>query len=85
MVFNGGLLSRVSVARPGGRWPEGFHYPRCGRNRAWAVRRELWHCTLAQASDSETSLISGTLFQDTRKPLQLWFQAIWYVTTKNKG
>lgn len=64
------------------RWPEGFHCPRCGYNQGWAVRRELWHCTRC---DSETSLICGTLFQDTRKPLQLWFQAMWYMTNQKQG
>ena len=31
----------------------------------------------------EGSVISGTLFQDTRKPLRLWFQAMWYAGQKN--
>ena len=64
------------------RWPEGFRCPRCGHDRAWAVRRELWHCTQC---DFETSLTSGTLLQDARKPLQLWFQAMWHVTNQKQG
>jgi transposase-like protein len=28
---------------------------------------------------------AGTLFQDTRKPLRLWFQAIWYVVGQKNG
>ena len=27
----------------------------------------------------------GTLFQDTHKPLRLWFQAIWYVVNQKNG
>ena len=27
----------------------------------------------------------GTLFQDTRKPLRLWFQAMWYVVNQKNG
>ena len=30
-------------------------------------------------------MIRGTLFQDTKKPLRLWFQAIWYVVNQKNG
>jgi transposase-like protein len=30
-------------------------------------------------------MLSGTLFQDTHKPLTLWFRAIWYVTSRKNG
>jgi hypothetical protein len=42
----------------------------------------LFRCT---ECDLETSLTAGTLFQDTRKPLRLWFQAMWYVTNQKQG
>jgi hypothetical protein len=28
---------------------------------------------------------AGTIFQDTRKPLTLWFRAAWWVTTQKNG
>jgi len=31
------------------------------------------------------SLTAGTIFQDTRKPLTVWFRAIWWVTTQKNG
>lgn len=64
------------------RWPDGFNCPRCGHDRTWAVRRQLWRCMRCRY---ETSLIAGTLFQDTRMPLQIWFQAMWYVTNQKQG
>ena len=64
------------------RWPEGFRCPRCGNSRAWRMGRMLFRCT---ECDLETSLTAGTLFQDTRKPLRLWFQAMWYVTNQKQG
>ena len=33
----------------------------------------------------QTSVTSGTIFQDTRKPLRLWFRAIWHVTSQKNG
>ena len=38
-----------------------------------------------QACRYRGSVISGTLFQDTHKPLRLWFQAIWYVVNQKNG
>ena len=30
-------------------------------------------------------MTAGTLFEGTRKPLRLWFQAIWYFTNQKHG
>lgn len=38
-----------------------------------------------QACRYDSSVIFGTLFQDTHKPLRLWFHAIWYVVSQKKG
>ena len=64
------------------RWPDGFRCPRCKNHKAWLTKRKLFHCT---DCGYETSLIAGTIFQDTRKPLQLWFRAIWYVVGQKNG
>lgn len=64
------------------RWPEGFRCPRCGYERFWVMNRSLYRCT---ACDLQTSITAGTIFQDTRKPLKLWFQAMWYITNQKPG
>ena len=64
------------------RWPEGFRCPRCGSERFWAMNRGLYRCTTC---DLQTSVTAGTIFQDTRKPLKLWFQAMWYITNQKPG
>jgi transposase-like protein len=33
----------------------------------------------------EVSVTAGTIFQDTRLPLTLWFRAIWWVTSQKTG
>ena len=38
-----------------------------------------------RACRHQTSVIAGTIFQDTRTPLRLWFQAMWWVTTQKNG
>ena len=64
------------------RWPEGFRCPRGGGSEAGAIVRHLFEC--AQCG-TQTSVIAGTIFQDTHKPLRLWFRAIWYVTSQKNG
>ena len=64
------------------RWPEGFHCPRCGHGEAWSIRRGRHMCRKCQA---ETSVMTGTIFQDTHKPLRQWFQAMWHATNQKHG
>ena len=64
------------------RWPEGFRCPGCGHERAWPVRKVWFECARC---GRQTSVTSGTIFQDTRKPLRLWFRAIWHVTSQKNG
>jgi len=64
------------------RWPGGFVCPRCAGNRAWAMRRGLWLCAGCR---HQASVTAGTIFQDGRLPLTLWFRAIWSVTSQKNG
>jgi len=64
------------------RWPGGFQCPRCGCLTAWMTRRGLYLCHRCRF---QASVTSGTVLQDTRKPLRLWFRAIWYVTNQKHG
>ena len=79
-----GSLPRKGVARHlfQLRWPEGFRCPRCGRGKAWAVGATLFQCS---GCDHQTSVTAGTVFQDTRKPLTIWFRAMWFVTSQKNG
>ena len=64
------------------RWPDGFVCPRCGGRQAWPMRRGLWLCRECR---HQASVTAGTIFQDSRLPLTLWFRAIWYVTSQKNG
>ena len=64
------------------RWPEGFVCPRCGIQSSWASKRNLLLCA---DCGYQASVTAGTIFQDTRKPLTLWFRAAWWVTTQKGG
>jgi ISXO2-like transposase domain/Transposase zinc-ribbon domain len=64
------------------RWPEGFQCPRCKGTKAALVRATLFQCCGCRC---QTSATAGTIFQDTRKPLVMWFRAMWYVTSQKNG
>jgi len=64
------------------RWPEGFRCSHCGHRKAWARKRGVYRCASCRF---ETHVTAGTIFQDTRKPLRLWFRAMWYLTSQKYG
>lgn len=64
------------------RWPAGFVCPVCGGNRAGPMKRALWHC---RGCERQTSVLAGTVFQDTHLPLTVWFRAMWYMTSQKNG
>jgi len=64
------------------RWPEGFRCPRCGGAKAWPLRSVLWQCA---GCGRQVSVTAGTIFQDTRTPLTVWFRAMWWVTNQKNG
>jgi transposase-like protein len=64
------------------RWPDGYECIRCADKDALKIGKGLYRC---RSCKYEGSVIAGTLFQDTHKPLRLWFQAIWYVVSQKNG
>lgn len=64
------------------RWPGGFRCPGCQGEVAVEVRAGLYQC---RGCRRQTSATAGTIFQDTRKPLVMWFRAMWYVTSQKNG
>jgi transposase-like protein len=64
------------------RWPDGFRCPRCGGRKTWPVREVLLQCA---GCGHQSSVTAGTIFQDTRKPLTVWFRAMWAVTSQKNG
>jgi transposase-like protein/predicted RNA-binding Zn-ribbon protein involved in translation (DUF1610 family) len=65
------------------RWPDGFTCPKCGiRSKYWFTARNTIKCN---DCSHQTSLTAGTLFQDTKKPLSLWFHIMWWVVAQKTG
>jgi transposase-like protein/Zn ribbon nucleic-acid-binding protein len=64
------------------RFQNGFICPKCGHTKAWPIGGTLYECAKC---GHQTSVIAGTIFQDTRKPLREWITAIWWITTQKNG
>jgi transposase-like protein len=64
------------------RWPNGFGCPVCGGTSAGRLRCGLWQC---RGCGRQTSVLAGTIFQDTHLPLTVWFRAMWHMTSQKNG
>src|SRR5208282_2456675 len=65
------------------RWRDGFRCPACGRGgNPWNARRDVLLCPHCRF---ESRLTAGTVFEGTRKPLRLWFLAMWELTSQKYG
>jgi len=63
------------------RWPKGFRCPDCGHDKYCEIRSR--HCFQCHRCHRQTSLFSGTIYEQTKLPLTTWFLAS-YLLTQNK-
>ena len=64
------------------RWPDGFACLHCGCVVSWEMKGRVRRCTDCRRRVSRTA---GTIYQDTRTPLTVWFAAAWYMTSAKNG
>lgn len=64
------------------RWTDGFICPRCDHKEFWNLPKGMYRCKKCRFRASVTA---GTIFQDTRIPLRLWFRAMWQVVSQKHG
>ncbi|MGO9986738.1 MAG: IS1595 family transposase [Rhodomicrobium sp.] len=72
----------------GKRWPEGVHCPRCGATDPHKLDNKPWHWQCYQCATQSSyrfSHLTGTIFENTNKPLRDWFRVIHYMLTSKKG
>ena len=72
----------------GKRWPKGVICPRCGMPVTHSVSTmpNKWQCyKCAPDSGYRFSHLTGTIFENTNKPLRDWFRVIHLMLTSKKG
>lgn len=65
------------------RWVNGAYCPYCGGTEVYTFADKRTH--KCKACRQRFSIKVGTIFEDTKIPLQKWFMAIWLATSHKKG
>jgi hypothetical protein len=70
------------------RWPDGVRCPRCGNEKAYKLKQPWkWQCHSKACGKKgyRFSLISGTVFENTKYPLKTWFTVAFMMLHSKKG
>ncbi len=70
------------------RWPEGVLCPRCwkgDRIRPVSTMPFKWQCYHCAPTGYRFSVIAGTIFENTNKPLRDWFRVVHLMLNAKKG
>jgi len=64
------------------KWPDGFVCSKCQHRDAWKMKKGAYRCKQCR---TDTRVTAGTIFDKTRTPLRMWFNAIWYIVNQKTG
>ena len=71
------------------RWPEGARCPRCENSEVTELTTKPfhWQCykCAAEGTSYRFSVLVGTIFENTNKPLRDWFRVMHMMLTSKKG
>lgn len=70
------------------RWPDGIRCPRCGNDNVHEHTKDYhWQCYECSPGSVgyRFSVLVGTIFENTNKPLRVWFRVIHLMLTSKKG
>jgi transposase-like protein len=64
------------------RWRDGEFCPYCGHGKVYTLKANRYQCFQCR---NTFSILVGTIFENTKLPLRVWFGAIWLLTNHPKG
>ena len=64
------------------KWPDGFVCSQCQHRDAWKMKKGAYRCKQCR---HDTRVTAGTIFDKTRTPLRVWFNAAWYAVHQKNG
>jgi transposase-like protein len=70
------------------RWPQGVHCPRCGNSDLYdasSYKSFHWQCRACAPDGYRFSVIAGTVFENTNKPLKDWYRVAHLMLVSKKG
>jgi len=65
------------------RWGNGFTCSTCGHNEYW-TNEKISYC-ICRECRHRISLLAGTVMQDSKLPVRVWFAAMWLFVTQKDG
>src|SRR5437762_6034614 len=83
--FSARFSTEAACARLLRKWkyPGGFRCPRCTHDDSWwLAKRRVEECARC---GHQVSLTAGTVFHGTRRPLRLWFLAMFLFVSSKQG
>ena len=67
------------------RWPKGPKCPRCQNREVYGLAKHFhWQCQKCAPKGYRFSVIAGTIFENTKLPLRVWFRVIHLMLTSKK-
>jgi transposase-like protein len=72
------------------RWPEGVRCPRCKNAAVYTLGFQKWHWQCTQCAPGGNtgyrfSHLTGTIFENTNKPLRDWYKVVHLMLVSKKG
>jgi transposase-like protein len=69
------------------RWPQGVYCPRCQNTKVYELKSRPfhWQCQACTERGYRFSVIAGTIFENTNKPLRDWFKVAHLMLASKKG
>ncbi len=69
------------------RWPQGVACPRCGSEKVYKLSHRPWHwqCHRCHKKGYRFSVITRTIFENTKYPLRTWFTVAFLMLHSKKG
>ena len=68
------------------RWQDGVvKCPRCGNPAVYKLNTRPFHWLCKPCKNYRFSVISGTIFENTKYPLKTWFEVLWQILNSKKS
>ena len=68
------------------RWQDGVvTCPKCGNPAVYKLHTRPFHWLCKLCKNYRFSVISGTIFENTKYPLKSWFEVLWQMLNSKKG
>lgn len=73
------------LALQSARWPDGVRCPKCETEKVYALKSKPFYWLCRACKNYRFSVISSTIFENTKKPLLIWFKVAYLMLVAKKS